>query len=266
MAHFRLGEVEAAQANRRTVQDGKRNAASLIAEPLAFLGKRRLRLALQRRSIDISADIKGSLRTPMNRSTFEVDRKEATMRTLTMTMIAAASAVLTGCVGVESRNPLFPENAKEVVFDPTLLGKWQAVTDDKHVVYEVSRLDDSAYAVPYEDSGGGIARARLLKVRGISLLDACYMSWESQDSGLTRHYFTYHMYAKVRIEPDTLHLAAMSKKWMVGFLATRKLAHYAGAGELVLTAPSAELRKTLLPYLNHRETFGPEEGEFRRLK
>jgi len=188
------------------------------------------------------------------------------MRTLTTAMVVAALAFLTGCIGVESRNPLFPENAREAVFDPTLLGKWQAVTDDKHVVYDVSRLDDSAYAVPYEDSGGGIARVRLLKVRGISLLDISYLSEESQDSGLTTQYFTYHMYAKVRIEPNALHVAAMSKKWMEGLLAARKLAHYAGAGELVLTAPSAELRKTLLPYLNHPDTFGPEEIELRRVK
>jgi hypothetical protein len=106
----------------------------------------------------------------------------------------------------------------------------------------------------------------MLKVRGISLLDIGYMSWESSDSGLTEHYFTYHMYAKARIEPNTLYLAAMSKKWLEGILATKKLAHYAGAGELVLTAPSAELRKTLLPYLNQPETFGPEEVEFRRVK
>ena len=188
------------------------------------------------------------------------------MQTLPIVMLVGTLTVWTGCLTVESRNPLFPENAREAVFDPTLLGKWQAVTDDKHEVYEVSRLDDSAYAVPYEDSGGGIARVRLLKVRGISLLDISYLSEESQDSGLTRQYFTYHMYAQVRIEPNALHVAAMSKKWMEGLLAARKLAHYAGAGELVLTAPSAELRKTLLSYLNHPDTFGPEEIELRRVK
>jgi hypothetical protein len=189
------------------------------------------------------------------------------MRKIVIAMLAAALGALTGCGAVLSRNPLFPENAKEVVFDPALLGKWQDLTDNDKTIYEVSRLDDSAYAVDYKENGESkFAKAQLLKVRGVSLLDVSYLERESQDSGLTWRYFTYHVFGKARIEPDAVHLTAMDKEWLEKrVLATRKLAHYSGAGELVLTAPSAELRKTLLPYLDHPEAFLPE-AELRRVK
>jgi hypothetical protein len=189
------------------------------------------------------------------------------MRKIMIATLAAALGVLTGCAAVQSRNPLFPENAKEVVFDPALLGKWQDVTDNDKTIYQVSRLDDFAYAIDYRDNGESkFAKAQLLKVRGVPLLDVCDVEGENRDSGLTWRYFTYHVFGKVRIEPDIVHLTAMSKEWIEKrVLATRKLAHYSGAGELVLTAPSAELRKTLLPFLDHPEAFLPE-AELRRVK
>jgi len=190
------------------------------------------------------------------------------MRKFTIAMLAAALGVLTGCMS--SRNPLFPENAKEVAFDPALLGKWQDVTDSDETIYQIARLDENAYAISYEDHGRPkTATMQLLKVRAFSLLDICFLDEKGGgDAGSSERYFTRHWFAKIRTEPDTVHFAEMGSNWLKErILATGKPAHEQGGDgkELVLTAPSAELRKTLLPYLDHPEAF-EDENEFRRVK
>jgi len=189
------------------------------------------------------------------------------MRKIVIATLAAALGALTGCGALLSRNPLFPENAKEVVFDPALLGKWQEVTHNDKKIYQVSRLDDSAYFISFEDDGRPeMATMQLLKVRALSLLDIRFIDEDSPDP--SEHYFTWHLFAKIRTEPDTVHLAVMGSKWLrERILATGKPAHTQAAEkeDLKLTAPSAELRKTLLPYLDHPEAF-EDETELRRVK
>jgi hypothetical protein len=188
------------------------------------------------------------------------------MRKFAIAMLAAALGALTGCGAMLSRNPLFPENAKEVVFDPALLGKWQDVTDKDMKVYDISRLDDSAYFISFQDNGQReTATMQLLKVRALSLLDLRFV-----DENGNGEYSTRHLFAKIRTEPDAVHLAALGSKWLrERILATGKPAHtqVADQEDLVLTAPSAALRKALLPYLDRPEAFEDEgKEEFRRVK
>ena len=192
------------------------------------------------------------------------------MRRIMIATLAAALGVLTGCGAVLSRNPLYPENAKEVVFDPALLGKWQDVTNKDKTVYEIARLDESAYFISFEDHGKPeTATMELLKVGAFSMLDVCFRDdGAGGDAGPSKHYFTRHLFARIRIEPDTVHLAALGSKWLKErILATGKPAHTQAAegDDPVLTAPSAELQQTLIPYLDHPEAFG-DETELRRVK
>jgi hypothetical protein len=194
--------------------------------------------------------------------------KGLTMRKLMIAMLAAALGVLTGCGAMLSRNPLFPENAKEVAFDPALLGKWQDVTGQDKSIYEVSRLDDASYLISFEDHGRHeTATAQLLKAHALLLLDIRFA--DEDGAGASKSYFTRHLFAKIRTEPDTVHVAPIGSKWLKErILATGKPA-YKQEGEkkedIVLTAPSAELRKTLLPYFDRPEAFETEE-QLRRVK
>ena len=100
-----------------------------------------------------------------------------------------------------------------------------------------------------------------------SLLDIRFLDEKGGgDAGSSKRYFTRHFFAKIRTEPDTVHFATMGSNWLKERIAaTGKPAHEGGGDNLVLTAPSAELRKALLPYLDHPEAF-EDEDEFRRVK
>jgi hypothetical protein len=186
------------------------------------------------------------------------------MRKLQGAVLAVMLAGLTGCTSVASRYPLFPENAKEVVFDPALLGRWQDPEDDNRI-YQVTRLNESSYAIEWKEDGKSvIATVQLLKVRGVLLANAAVI-----DANDSEHYFTRHFLAKVRTEPDKIQVAAMSTQWLIDrIVATGKPAHdpaEEGSSNLVLTAPSAELRKYLLPYADRPEAF-EKETELHRVK
>ena len=194
--------------------------------------------------------------------------KDMNMRRFLITTLAVALGILTGCVGVASRQPLFPENAKEVVFDTSLLGKWQ---ESDSTTYQVTRLDEKSYAASFEDEGKKPAMAtfQLLKVRGVSVLDVAYL-----DRNDPAHFRTVHFFAKIRIEGDTLHVATLASDWLKKqILATGKPVHERNrlpesSGDepaLMLTAPSAELRKGLLPYLDRPEAY-EKETELKRVK
>src|ERR1035437_4470555 len=100
--------------------------------------------------------------------------RSATMRHFKSILILAVLGMSTGCVKIASVHPLFSDTAREVVFDPVLLGKWQGGDTDKSI-FEVTRLDKTGYAVAFEMDGKPLkATFHLLKSRGLSLLDAIY--------------------------------------------------------------------------------------------
>jgi hypothetical protein len=110
---------------------------------------------------------------------------------------------------------------------------------------------------------------QLLKVRAFSLLDICFLDEKGGgDADPSKRYFTRHAFGKIRIGPDTVQLSELGSKWLKErILATGKPAHEQAPEKegLVLTAPSAELRKALFAYLDRPEAFQPEQ-EFRRVK
>ena len=201
-----------------------------------------------------------------HRDTLPAARRPSSIVTLAA-VLAAALVSMTGCSAVQFRQPLFPGDAREVAFDPALLGKWQHLEDGKRAIYEVARLNELGYVILYEDDGRPqTATMRLLKTRGVSLLEVCYRNSQSDDTNRTLHYFTYHVYARVRIEPDALHVAALGGDWLEDRIrAARRLTRSEGAGEFIVTAPAAALRKDLLHYLDRPEAFRPEE-ELTRVK
>lgn len=175
------------------------------------------------------------------------------MRHLKSILILAVLGMSTGCVKITSVHPLFSDTAREVVFDPVLLGKWQ----DKDNTCEVTKMGKKGYAVAFEmDGKPAKATFHLLKTRGLSLLDAIY----TDDRG------PEHMFLKIRIEPDTLWVATADSTWLRERIVASGKPRYTVVDEdLLLTASSSELRKALLPYLAKPEAFD-DEGELKRVK
>jgi len=178
------------------------------------------------------------------------------MRHLKSILILAVLGMSTGCVKIASVHPLFSDTAREVVFDPVLLGKWQGEDTDKSI-FEVTRLDKTGYAVAFEMDGKPLkATFHLLKSRGLSLLDAIYTDNRGPE----------HMFLKIRIEPDTLWVATADSTWLRERIVASGKPRYTVVDEdLLLTASSSELRKALLPYLAKPEAFD-DEGELKRVK
>ncbi len=176
------------------------------------------------------------------------------MTKFSIAIVCIAMGTLTGCMGVTSLQPLFPDNAREVVFDPILLGKWQ---EQDETVYEVTRLSNNGYMVAWEDSGKTEkANFHLVRSGGISLLDVDYAGESGPE----------HFFLSIRIQPDTITVATAQTTWLQAKIRTSGKLRYRDAdGGLVLTASSSELSKELLPYLSQREAFD-DETEMKRVK
>jgi len=178
------------------------------------------------------------------------------MRHFKSILILAALGISTGCVGVTSLHPLFPDSSKEVKFDPVLLGKWQHQDPDMEIC-EITKLDGKTYAAAFQmDGKPATATLHLVKTHGLTLLDVVYSDTRGPE----------HTFWKIRIQPDTLWVTTADTQWLRDQIVARgKPSYQVVDGGLLLTAPSAALRKALLPYLAKPEAFETED-ELKRLK
>lgn len=92
-----------------------------------------------------------------------------------MWLLLACLAFLAGCQPVDSFNPLYQD--KDIVFDPTLLGKWTA----QDLTLEVIQSDKNVYTFVFTDTSTPpehmIMEARLISLGGHRFLDLVPKKW-----------------------------------------------------------------------------------------
>jgi hypothetical protein len=170
------------------------------------------------------------------------------MNKLPLSILTVAALLLAGCV--ISVSPIY--TAKDVVYDPALLGVW--AEDEKDVnTWTFEKSDDSSYAltVADQDSKSPFV-AHLVQLGDHRFLDICPAASGLDAAPLSGLYKTGlirgHLVLKVTQIKPVLQMQALDGDWLDKLLekAPQTLAHQkADDGGLVLTAPTAALQSFL---------------------
>ncbi len=160
-------------------------------------------------------------------------------------------AWLTGCV-VTSVYPFY--TAKDVVFDPALLGRWAEAgsTNAANEHWQFDKLEGQAYKVTVVDKEKRTEYdAHLFKLKGRLFLDWCPR--ERPDDSIPPHY----LLKVTRIE-SSLELTMLNYDWLknliekdpkaIRHLVIAKPLGESGGGNVVLTANTAELQRFILKH------------------
>jgi hypothetical protein len=180
----------------------------------------------------------------------------------------AVIALLAGCV-VTSVYPFY--NAKDVVFDPTLVGTW-AETNSANAAndhWRFEKADGQAYKLTIQDKEKGTEfDAHLFKLKGQTFVDFCPR--ERPDNAVPVHY----LLKVTRIEP-ALEMTMLDFDWLkqlvekdpkaIRHIIVPKKLGEDGDGDLVLTADTAELQAFLLKHEKTEGAFG-KGGVMKRWK
>ena len=167
-------------------------------------------------------------------------------------------ALLTGCTTVVSVNPLYRDTDRAIVFDPSLLGKWTGEDTTFTIVPEGKK----AYRVV-----GFMAEKKELEDVTMHLVKVGRQMLLDVSLGRTGPELPCHVFLRVRIEPGTFYASLMSTQWLDERIKQDgKLKYEVKEGNTLLTCPSAELQKHLLPYARDKRAFDNEEGAFHRVK
>ena len=171
--------------------------------------------------------------------------------------LAVAGLFLAGCV-VTSVYPFF--TAKDIVYEPALLGRWAFVDPDRkpeepksYVRFEnLGKLNYSMTTTT--DGETNLFNANLFVIKGRRFLDHQF-SISNNPVGLG--YLREHFICSVAIQTNTLRLAWLREDWLEELLknnanAIRHTVVYDSAddtnGRIVLTAETSELQKFILKY------------------
>ena len=171
----------------------------------------------------------------------------------------ALLTVVAGCV-VTSVYPWY--TAKDLLFDPALIGTWAEVgsTNATNEHWRFEKLEGQAYKLTVQDKEKRTEfDARLFQLKGRLFLDACPR--ERPDNSLPLH----HLLKVTRSEP-VLQLNMLSYDWLkkliekdpkaVRHIVVPKKIGESGEGDLVLTADTAALQKFILKHEKTKGAFG----------
>ena len=167
--------------------------------------------------------------------------------------------LLAGCV-VSSVYPYY--TAKDVVFDPALVGNWAETgsTNADHERWRFEQSTSQAYRLFVQDNGKQTEfDAHLFKLKGRLFLDLCPR--DRPDNSLPLHY----LLKVARIEP-ALEMSVLDFEWLTKLIEKepKAIRHIVvpkklgedGGGDLVLTADTAELQKFILKHEKTEGAFG----------
>src|SRR5262245_54239681 len=111
---------------------------------------------------------------------------------------------LTACDDVVALHPLYDE--RSLVLDPVLNGSWTS-SDHETWTFEPSSGKTFRLIITDKDREKLEFDAALVELAGFRFLDL-----SSRDTGLTGA--PGHIFAKIRIDQDTLHVAGLNNSWM----------------------------------------------------
>ena len=193
--------------------------------------------------------------------------KTETMKTQTplrlkfaATVALAAALFLTGCV-VTSVYPFY--HAKDVVFDPALIGVWTDASKNEPGAdaWTFEQVDDRTYKLTIADGADKKTEfdARLFKLKGQHFLDC--LPRERAEGNAPVHYLMRLDALSPKLEFRLLDydwLAKLLEKnpRAIRHIVVPKKAGDGDGGELILTADTAELQKFLRKHLKTPDAWG----------
>jgi len=177
---------------------------------------------------------------------------------VTLTVIAL---FLAGCV-VSSVYPFYTQ--KDLVFDPSLLGKWDSAEDPTNKFIQFLKSKDSNYLVGMKtaDNETNWFEGHLFQLKNQQFLDQQFVI---TDSCVGFGFIREHYICKVDNETNSLHISWLRLDWLEDLLkkdndAIRHTVVYDGDsgdtnGRIVLTAETKELQKFILKYSSDTNAF-----------
>jgi hypothetical protein len=189
------------------------------------------------------------------------------MRIVKMLVAVGIVALALSCV--PSLHPLF--TAKDVTFDPTLVGTWSE--KDKTDTWTFTKSGENAYGLVITEEGvPGKFEAHLVRLGEMLFLDLYPEEPDIKNTFYKIHLIPAHTFYRIWIdkEKDVVRIAGMNPDWLKENLDEKKItiAHErigedAGAGNIVLTAPTKDLQEFVVKHA--ADGFG-EPGELHRQK
>lgn len=171
----------------------------------------------------------------------------------------ALMTLLAGCV-VTSVYPFY--TAKDVVFDPALVGEWAepGSTNAASEHWRFEKAGAQAYKLTVQEKEQRTEfDTHLFKLKGGLFFDLC--SRARADHSLPLHYLL-----KITRNEPALEMSALDYDWLKNLIAkdAKAIRHMVvpkqlgedGEGDLVLTADTAELRQFILKYEKAPGAFG----------
>lgn len=184
---------------------------------------------------------------------------QSVMKIRNLIAILGAAALLCSCI--PSVNPFY--TAKDVVFDPRLLGAWQEKDKaDNPDVWKFESTTNNMYRLTVTEKEGkhGQFDARLFKLQQEYFLDLIPADCEfatNQADLVASSMFPGHLLVRVsQLEPE-LKLAFFDFDWLQKYLEKnpKTLAHRQEGDRLLLTASTRDLQRFVLKHLGEGELF-----------
>ncbi len=191
-------------------------------------------------------------------------------------VIVAISVLCSGCV-VQSVNPLYSPDNKEVVFDQSLLGIWGEEEGKWSYTFtrpgrETDEFKEKVYVLICKDKRENIPaefRARLVKLGDYLFLDVYfdedlleqYISNDVVEELYWFHLAPTHTFWNIRVEGDDLHIRELDTEWVwnnrdkLAIDAVYIEKESGGTRRIILTANTADLQKFILEYAEHPKAF-----------
>jgi hypothetical protein len=189
-------------------------------------------------------------------------------------------ALFAGCAPQDSLFPLFSSN--DNAFENQLLGEWTVQGGTGHIkpgdkagtaIFEKSS-DGVSYALTVPDFGEDARGQKVISAaRMVRLGPYLFMDLGSPDLDSTANAtipypsIEGHVFGRVYLEKDTMHIDFLSDKWISDQAKAGKLtlANVTVGNLTVLSATTEELRKFALQYAEDKEVFS-ETFAFQRKK
>ena len=176
------------------------------------------------------------------------------MKKQTIFMTAAAALLTAGCL-VTSIHPYF--TAKDVVFEPAIVGQWTNTQSDDRWVFE--KEGKAAYRLAYTGSGKtNMVTVRLFKLDGRMFLD--FYSPEPQCDVFPPPIPSHLLLRVYQITPG-LRMTALNNDWLRSVLEKdpkvlrHELIGDKSDAQVVLTAETGELQQFLRSHLETEEAW-----------
>ncbi len=175
-------------------------------------------------------------------------------------IIIVVAALCTGCI-VQSKNPLYSPDKKDVVFLPALLGTWYDEDGMTTMIFE--RSGEKSYSMTIEEEKEEPEGVSEFEVHLVQLGDFLFLDMDTspliKKNKPTDKDIQRHMFGRIWIEGDTLRLAGLDADWFRDhreeFGIEHELIEEDRHKTVVLTADTPGLQRFILEHVEDPEVF-----------